>query len=58
MPHEVCLRRILQPAPAIVPTHSNERIGMSRSYDESMLEHATRTNLWIIMGAFKTTIAH
>ena len=30
---------MLQHAPAIVPTYSNECIEVSRSYDKSILEH-------------------
>jgi len=30
---------VLQYTPVIVPTHSNECIGVSRSYDKSILEH-------------------
>jgi len=29
-------------APAIVPTHCNESIGVSKSYDRSILEHANK----------------
>jgi len=38
---------MFQYASIITPTYFNTLIRVNRSYDRSMLEHATRTNFWL-----------